>query len=138
MVLIPSIEVAVIVPFNEPDLVVIVPIVKEKEQYDLIYKRLESIIQKMKARGIAVHYDDRDTYKPGWKFAEYELKGVPLRLAIGPRDLENNTVEIARRDTQTKETVGIDNIDEVVENLLTEIQQSIYKKALEHRENNTT
>lgn len=128
----------VLPPKLAPIQVVIVPIVKEKEQYDLIYKRLESIIQKMKARGIAVHYDDRDTHKPGWKFAEYELKGVPLRLAIGPRDLENNTVEIARRDTQTKETVGIDNIDEVVEDLLTEIQQSIYKKALEHRENNTT
>jgi prolyl-tRNA synthetase len=91
----------------------------------------------MKARGISVHYDARDTHKPGWKFAEYELKGVPLRLAIGPRDLANNTVEIARRDTKTKETVSIDNIDELVENLLGEIQKSIFQKALNYRESNT-
>ncbi|MCK5206807.1 MAG: proline--tRNA ligase, partial [Cyclobacteriaceae bacterium] len=77
------------------------------------------------------------TYKPGWKFAEYELKGVPLRLAIGPRDLENNTMEIARRDTKTKETVSIDNIDEVVGDLLKEIQNSIFQKALTFREANT-
>lgn len=128
----------VLPPELAPIQVVIVPIVKEKEQYELIADRLEPIIQKMKARGISVHYDNRDSHKPGWKFAEYEMKGVPLRLAVGPRDLENNTVEIARRDTKTKETVSIDNIDELVENLLKEIQKSIYDKALTYRESNTT
>ncbi len=128
----------VLPPKLAPIQVVIIPIVKKKEHYSLIYEKLESIIQKMKARGISVHYDDRDTYKPGWKFAEYELKGVPLRLAIGPRDLENNTIEIARRDTKTKETVSIDNIDELVENLLKEIQKSIFQRALSYREDNTT
>ena len=128
----------VLPPKLAPIQVAIVPIVKDKSQYELIGEKLEPIIQKMKARGISVHYDDRDTYKPGWKFAEYELKGVPLRLAIGPRDLENNTMEIARRDTMTKETVSMDNIDEVVNQLLVEIQQSIFQKAFKYREENTT
>ena len=128
----------VLPPKLAPIQVAIVPIVKDKSQYELIGERLKPIIQKMKARDISVHYDDRDTYKPGWKFAEYELKGVPLRLAIGPRDLENNTVEIARRDTMTKETVSMDNIDEVVDQLLIEIQESIFQKALKFREENTT
>ena len=127
----------VLPPKLAPIQVVIVPIVKDKNQYRLIDEKVESIMQKMKARGISVHYDNRDTYKPGWKFAEYELKGVPLRLAIGPRDLENNTMEIVRRDTKTKETVSIDNIDEVVGDLLKEIQNSIFQKALTFREANT-
>jgi len=128
----------VLPPKLAPIQVVIVPIVKDKAQYGLIEDKLEPIIQKMKNRGISVHYDNRDTHKPGWKFAEYELKGVPLRLAIGPRDLENNTIELARRDTKTKEIVSIDNIDEVVGNLLNEIQKSIFQKALTYRESNTT
>lgn len=125
-------------PKLAPIQVAIVPIVKEKAHYRMIEEKLEPFIQKMKARGISVHYDKRDTHKPGWKFAEYELKGVPLRLAIGPRDLENNTIELARRDTKTKEIVSIDNIDEVVENLLKEIQKTIFQKALSFREANTT
>ena len=128
----------VLPPKLAPIQVVIIPIVKDKNQYALIDEKLEPIIQKMKARGISVHYDKRDTHKPGWKFAEYELKGVPLRLAIGPRDLENNTIEIARRDTKTKEIVSIDAIDEIVDNLLVEIQNSIFQKALTYREENTT
>ena len=128
----------VLPPKLAPIQVVIVPIVKDKSQYELIDEKLEPIIQKMEKRGISVHYDRRDTHKPGWKFAEYELKGVPLRMAIGPRDLENNTVEIARRDTLTKETVSLDNIDEVVDNLLKEIQQSIYQKALAFQKEQTT
>ncbi len=127
----------VLPPKLAPIQVVIIPIVRDKDQYKIIEERLEPVIHKMKARGISVHYDNRDTHKPGWKFAEYELKGVPLRLAIGPRDLENNTMEMARRDTKTKETVSIDNIDEVVDNLLVEIQNSIYQKALTYRESNT-
>lgn len=125
-------------PKLAPIQVAIVPIIKEKTHYRMIEEKLEPFIQKMKARGISVHYDNRDTHKPGWKFAEYELKGVPLRLAIGPRDLENNTIELARRDTKTKEIVSIDNIDEVVENLLKEIQKTIFQKALSFREANTT
>jgi prolyl-tRNA synthetase len=92
----------------------------------------------MRARGISVHYDNRDTYKPGWKFAEYELKGVPIRLAVGPRDLENNTIEVARRDTLSKETLSIDNIDQVVADLLVEIQKNIHSKALQFRTDHTT
>ena len=128
----------VLPPKLAPIQVAIVPIVKDKSQYEFIDAKLEPVIQSMKKRGISVHYDKRDTHKPGWKFAEYELKGVPLRLAIGPRDLENNTMEVARRDTLTKETVSIDNIVEVVEKLLGEIQSSIYNKALKYRKDNTT
>ncbi|MCG8307987.1 MAG: proline--tRNA ligase [Cytophagales bacterium] len=128
----------VLPPKLAPIQVVIVPIVKDKSQYEMIDEKLDPIIGKMKSRGISVHYDKRDTHKPGWKFAEYELKGVPIRLAIGPRDLENNTVEVARRDTLEKETIGIDTIDQVVEEMLEEIQHSIFDKALKFRERNTT
>lgn len=128
----------VLPPKLAPIQVVIVPIVRDKSQYEMIDAKLEPIISKMKARGISVHYDKRDTHKPGWKFAEYELKGIPIRLAIGPRDLENNTMEVARRDTLTKETVSIDSVDQVVEDMLKEIQSSIYSKALSHRESMTT
>ena len=128
----------VLPPKLAPMQVVIVPIVKEKEHYDLIGKKVDGIIQNMRNRGISVHYDDRDTHKPGWKFAEYELKGVPVRLAIGPRDLENNTLEVARRDTLTKETVGMDNVEQYIQGLLEEMQESIYQKALKFREDHTT
>ncbi len=128
----------VLPPKLAPIQVVIIPIVRDKDQYALINEKVNSIIEKMRFHGISVHYDNRDTHKPGWKFAEYELKGVPLRLAIGPRDLENNTMEIARRDTLTKETVSMDNIEMLVKNLLEEIQDSIYQKALNFREENTS
>jgi prolyl-tRNA synthetase len=128
----------VLPPKLAPIQVAIVPIVKDKTQYDLIDEKIEPIIQKMKARNISVHYDKRDTHKPGWKFAEYELKGVPLRLAVGPRDLENNTIEVARRDTLTKDTFSIDNIDKVVDDLLKDIQKSIFDRAFQHREDHTT
>ena len=127
----------VLPPNLAPIQVVIVPIVKDKDQYQEINAKLESVIARMKNRGISVHYDNRDTHKPGWKFAEYELKGVPLRLAIGPRDLENNTVEVARRDTLSKQTYNMDNIDEVASKLLNEIQTNIYQKALIFRNDNT-
>jgi prolyl-tRNA synthetase len=84
-----------------------------------------------------VKFDDRDTFKPGWKFSEYEFKGVPVRLAIGPRDLENGTVEVARRDTLEKETLQIADIENKIENLLEQIQDNLYKKALAFREDNT-
>lgn len=128
----------VLPPKLAPIQVVIIPIIKDKDHYDQIDERVAKIVEKIKARGISVHYDSRDTHKPGWKFTEYELKGVPVRLAIGPRDLENNTLEIARRDTLTKKTVSIDNIDQVVADLLEEIQSNIYNKALSFREQLTT
>jgi len=128
----------VLPPKLAPIQVVIIPIVKDKDQYNVIDERVAGMVQKLKTRGISVFYDNRDTQKPGWKFAEYELKGVPVRIAIGPRDLENNTVEIARRDTLTKEVVSIDNIDEYIVNLLEEIQNSLFNRALKFREENTT
>ncbi len=128
----------VLPPMLAPIQVVIVPIVKDIEHYDTIGQKANEIVQNLRKRGISVKYDDRDTYKPGWKFAEYELKGIPLRLAIGPRDLENNTVEIARRDLLQKEVVSMDGVEERVEVLLKEIQQSIYNKALDFRSESTT
>ncbi len=128
----------VLPPKLAPIQVVIVPIVKDKDQYNLIDQKVAGIMDKLIARGISVHYDNRDTHKPGWKFAEYELKGVPIRLAIGPRDLEQNTLEVARRDTLTKSIVSIDNIDQLIEKLLTEIQDNLFQKALKFREENTT
>lgn len=123
----------VLPPKLAPIQVVIVPIYKGEQQLEEISAKAIEIQEKLKAKGISVKYDDRDTQKPGWKFAEYELKGVPIRLAIGPRDLENNTVELARRDTLTKETISTENIDTYIDALLHEIQTSIYKKALDFR-----
>ena len=128
----------VLPPKLAPIQVVIVPIVKESEHYEIIGQKANEIVLNLRNRGISVKYDDRDTYKPGWKFAEYELKGVPLRLAIGPRDLENNTIEIARRDSLQKEVVSMDGVEDRVEKLLEEIQQSIYSKALDFRSESTT
>ena len=94
-------------------------------------------MKELKANGISVKFDDRDNRKPGFKFAEWELKGVPVRLAIGPRDMENGTVEMARRDTMEKETLRMENIAEKIENLLKLIQKNIYQKALDFRTENT-
>ena len=95
-------------------------------------------IQKaLQAKNISVKFDNRDTHKPGWKFAEYELKGVPVRIAIGPKDLINNTVEVARRDTLEKKAYSIENIEMAIENLLHEIQSNLFTKALNYREANT-
>jgi prolyl-tRNA synthetase len=116
--------------------VVIVPIVFGDDNAVLLEtcKKLKASLLKA---GISVLLDDRDTQKPGWKFAEYELKGVPVRLAIGNRDLQNNSIELARRDTLTKETVSLDGIEDRILNLLDEIQESIYRKALAFREQQT-
>ena len=124
-------------PRLAPIQAVIVPIYKNNEQLEQISVKADQIKEELEKTGITVKYDDRDTHKPGWKFAEYELKGVPVRLAIGPRDIENNTVEIARRDTLTKESVSADNIGKQVEKLLEEIQQNIYNKATKFRKENT-
>lgn len=128
----------VLPPKLAPIQAVIVPIIKGKEQLAQIAEKAEAIKAALKDKGISVKFDDRDTHKPGWKFAEYELKGVPVRLAIGPRDLENGTVEIARRDTFEKEVVSIDNAVSKVVSLISEIQDNIYQKALNYRQEMTT
>ena len=126
----------VLPPRLAPIQVVIVPIYKKEEELASISAKVDEIIPKLKARGISVKYDDSDNKKPGWKFAEYELKGVPVRLAMGPRDLANGTVEVARRDTLEKQVLPVENIDETIENLLEEIQQNIFRKALDFRNDN--
>lgn len=127
----------VLPPKLAPIQVVIVPIYKKEDELRKIRERVEPIRNELMEKNISVKLDDRDTQKPGWKFAEYELKGVPVRLAIGPRDLENGTVEVARRDTLEKITVKLHNVSSYVENLLEEIQTNIYQKALQFREDNT-
>ena len=126
----------VLPPHLAPIQVVIVPIYRSAEQLTQISEKVAGIVAKLKALGISVKYDDADNKKPGWKFAEYELKGVPVRLALGGRDLENNTIEVMRRDTLEKETITCDGIEEYVKNLLEEIQANIFKKAYDHREAN--
>jgi len=128
----------VLPPKLAPYQVVIVPIYKNMDQLAEISVKVNEIMAKLKARGISVKYDNRDTQRPGWKFAEYELKGVPVRLAIGPRDLENGTVEVARRDTLEKSVEKLEDIDQVVEDLLDAIQKNIYDKAFKFRAENTT
>ena len=123
----------VLPPSLAPFQVVIVPIYKNEEQLALISEKVAEVVTKLKALGISVKFDNNDNKKPGWKFAEYELKGVPLRLAMGARDLENGTVEIARRDTLTKETVSLENIEIHINALLKEIQKNIFQKAFDHR-----
>jgi prolyl-tRNA synthetase len=127
----------VLPPKLAPFQVVIVPIYQKAEQLAVITERVNDIISKLKAKGISVKYDDNDNKKPGWKFAEYELKGVPVRLAMGPRDLENGTVEIARRDTLQKNVVSLNGIEDYIENLLDDIQNNIFNKAFEFRKQNT-
>ena len=127
----------VLPPRLAPIQVVIVPITKGSEQLEAISARLQPVIDALRAAGIAVKYDDSDNKRPGFKFADYELKGVPVRLVMGGRDLENGTIEIARRDTQSKETISLDGIEEKVVALLEEIQKNLLKKALDFRIENT-
>jgi prolyl-tRNA synthetase len=127
----------VLPPKLAPIQVVIIPIFKNIEQLDALSQTATKIKSGLEALGISVKYDDRDNNKPGWKFADYELKGVPVRLAIGPRDLENNTIEVARRDELTKETISIDRVYEHIPALLENIQQNIFNKALNFRKENT-
>ena len=127
----------VLPPNLAPTQVVIVPIFKKQEQLDELMAKLNPLADELKKLGIRVQVDASDKATPGFKFAEYELKGVPLRLAMGGRDLENGTVELARRDTLTKETVAFDGIVETIQALLKEIQDNIYQKALNFRLENT-
>ncbi|WP_431158861.1 proline--tRNA ligase [Winogradskyella poriferorum] len=128
----------VLPPNLAPFQVVIVPIYKNDEQFDKIATLAESIISDLKERGISVKFDNRDTLRPGAKFAQHELQGVPLRIAIGPKDLEDETVELARRDNLTKQTVILDRLSVVVEDLLEEIQENLFTKALEYRNSHIT
>ena len=128
----------VLPPNLAPDHVVIVPIYRGEEQLEELTEVINPLIANLREKGIRVHFDNRDTHKPGWKFNEYELKGVPLRIAIGPRDLENGTVELARRDTLTKEIISLETVVDTVDSLLKEIQENLYKKAIAHRTENST
>lgn len=127
----------VLPPKLAPIQVVIVPIYKNMEQRDAIVEVAEPLKEALNKRGLFVKLDADDKKKPGWKFAEYEMKGVPVRIAIGPRDLENKTAEVARRDTRSKEFVEMDRLEDHVVDLMDEIQNSLYQKALDHRTANT-
>lgn len=127
----------VLPPKLAPYQVVIVPIYRNDDQLKEIDRKVSGIIQRLKALGISVKYDNADNKKPGWKFAEYELKGVPVRLAMGGRDLENNTIEVFRRDTLTKETLSCEGVEQHIQGLLDEIQVNIYKKAADFRTSQT-
>ncbi len=128
----------VLPPKLAPTQVVVVPIYKGEEQLIELNAHVEGLVKELRSKGISVKYDNRDTHKPGFKFNEYELKGVPLRIAIGPRDLENGTYELARRDTLTKETVAAEGISDLVVQLLGEIHDNLWTKALNHRSENIT
>ncbi|MGV3588275.1 MAG: proline--tRNA ligase [Adhaeribacter sp.] len=127
----------VLPPKLAPIQVVIIPIFFNDTQLQQISEKAKQLKKALEAKGISVKFDDRDTQKPGWKFAEYELQGVPVRIAIGARDLENGTVEVARRDTKEKAAYPLENIENKVEELLEAIQTNIYQKAFKFREENT-
>ncbi len=127
----------VLPPNLAPFQVVIVPIYKGQEQLEQISAKAKEIKKELEKAGVSVKFDGRDTHKPGWKFNEYELKGVPLRIAIGPRDLEKNMVELARRDTLSKESVSIEGLADKVKSELEEIQTNLYNKANTFTKNNT-
>lgn len=127
----------VLPPNIAPDQVVIVPIYKGDDQLAEISEHAEKLMTELRAKGIRVKYDDRDTHRPGWKFAEYEMKGVPVRLAIGKRDLDKGLMEIARRDTGDKESVEVGNVVSRIEELIGEIQSNLFNKAKIHQEENT-
>ena len=128
----------VLPPKLAPDQVVIVPIYRNDEQFELVSELAKEVMKELRTKGIRVKFDNRDTYKPGWKFNEYELKGVPVRLAIGPRDVENGTLELARRDTLTKESISRDDVVSIVVDLMDEIQKNLYNKADSFRTEKTT
>ncbi len=125
-------------PKLAPIQVVIIPIFKSDDELNLISEKVDNIIKNLKIKGISVKYDNRDTQKPGWKFNEYEFKGVPIRMAIGLRDIESNTAEIARRDKSEKNQISLDNIENYIENLLIDIQENLYNTALKRTNDNIT
>ena len=124
----------VLPPKLAPIQVVIIPIYKNEDQKKMISEKVASLVGKLKAKGISVKYDDDDSQRSGWKFNEYELKGIPVRIAIGPRDLENKTAEVFRRDTLEKQSYDFDTLEKTIENLLTDIQKNLYERSLKFRE----
>jgi prolyl-tRNA synthetase len=127
----------VLPPKLAPVQVAVVPIAKNEEQLSALRTYIKPTLDALRAKGISVKFDDDDKKKPGWKFAEYEFKGYPVRIAVGPRDMENGTVEVARRDTMEKQLMQVTDIAEKVEHLLTAIQDNLFQKALAMRENGT-
>ncbi|WP_431215591.1 proline--tRNA ligase anticodon binding domain-containing protein [Puia sp. P3] len=125
-------------PRIAPLQVVIVPIYKGEEKKQELDAKGQQLVKNLKAAGISVKFDDNDNSRPGFKFAEYEMKGVPVRIAMGLRDLENNSVEIARRDTKEKKTVSLDGLTEYIKTLLEDIQTSMYQKAKAYRDSHIT
>jgi len=128
----------VLPPNLAPIQVVIVPIFRSDEEFEAVSAEADNLTKELRKIGISVKYDNRTNQKPGFKFNEYELKGVPVRIALGPKDLENGTFEVARRDTLTKEFISKDNIISHIENLLVEIQESLFKKAMSYRDTHIT
>jgi prolyl-tRNA synthetase len=128
----------VIPPRIAPLQVVIVPIYKGPEQKALVDEKVNAIVAGLKANGISVKYDDAENTRPGWKFAEYELKGVPVRIAIGQKDIENGVVEVARRDTKEKQSIPAADLIEHIKFLMTDIQQNLYNRALAYRDSHIT
>jgi prolyl-tRNA synthetase len=127
----------VLPPTLAPIQVVAVPIYRTDEELQAITEKMKELAAKLKARGISFKFDDDDNRRPGWKFAHYEVKGVPVRVAMGPRDLENGKAEIARRDTKEKQTVDFEGLDAFIENLLSEIQTNLFERAKKFRTENT-
>tara|TARA_B100000949_G_scaffold16344_2_gene12620 strand:- start:6556 stop:8031 length:1476 start_codon:yes stop_codon:yes gene_type:complete len=128
----------VLPPNLAPDQVVIVPIYRKDEEFDAVNEVAIDLMKKLRSKGIRVKYDNRDTHKPGWKFNEYELKGVPVRIAIGPKDVEKGTIELARRDTLQKEFIANENVVDKVISLMDEIQETLFQKAVSYRAEHTT
>jgi prolyl-tRNA synthetase len=125
-------------PKLAPIHVVIVPIFKTDDELNAISEKADEIKQALQKQGYTVKFDNRDTHKPGFKFAEWELKGVPVRLAIGPRDLQNGTVEVARRDTKEKSSMSLNDVASLIPKLLDEIQENIYNRSLTFRDSHVT
>jgi len=123
----------VLPPKLAPIHAVIVPVYRTDEELELVTQKAKEIQKQLQASGLTVKFDNRDSYKPGYKFAEWELKGVPVRIAIGPRDLQNQTVEVARRDTKTKEVVSLDALQDKVVGLMQEIQDNLFQRAMDFR-----
>lgn len=128
----------VLPPNLAPDQVVIVPIYRSEEQFNAVSEAATALMQELRAKGLRVKFDNRDTHKPGWKFNEYELKGVPVRITIGPNDIEKGTVEIARRDTLSKEIISRDAVVSEIVSLMGEIQENLFAKAIDYRTTHTT
>ena len=127
----------IIPPKLAPIQIVIIPVFKSRQEFDIISNCANTLKNRLEKKKYSIQFDDRDTHKPGFKFAEWEMKGVPLRIVIGPEDIANNSIEICRRDTGEKKTYNMDSVQNVISELLKEIQHNMYQKALQFRKENT-